>query len=275
MTPEHLAELAMAKQLLENPSLASRLSDAIGNPLEKGVELLPARWSEVIRNAAHVSLHRVLDIALATLNGRPHNMSLDRMHKVLVATAGAAGGAFGMAALGVELPMSATLMLRSIADIARSEGELIHQVEARLSCLQVFAFGGPSDRDDAAETGYFAVRAALGRAVRDALRHIGEHGVASKSAPALLRLVAAIASRFGIAVSHKVAAQAVPIVGAAGGAIVNTLFIDHYQNMARGHFIVRRLERQYGCATVKQTYRDLTEPEFSTTYRNGQKRRRG
>jgi len=46
-------------------------------------------------------------------------------------------------------------------------------------------------------------------------------------------------------VSEKVAAQAIPLIGAAGGALINTIFIDHFQNMARGHFIIRRLERRY------------------------------
>jgi hypothetical protein len=33
------------------------------------------------------------------------------------------GGGFGLAALPVELPISTIIMLRSIGDIARSEGE--------------------------------------------------------------------------------------------------------------------------------------------------------
>ena len=36
---------------------------------------------------------------------------------------GAAGGAFGLATLPVELPVSTIIMLRSIAAIARNEGE--------------------------------------------------------------------------------------------------------------------------------------------------------
>ena len=36
---------------------------------------------------------------------------------------GAAGGAFGLATLPLELPVSTVIMLRSIADIAISEGE--------------------------------------------------------------------------------------------------------------------------------------------------------
>jgi hypothetical protein len=66
-----------------------------------------------------------------------------------------------------------------------------------------------------------------------------------------------VASRFGITVSEKVAAQAVPVLGAAGGALINTIFIDHFQDIARGHFIVRRLERKYGADLVKEEYLKL------------------
>ena len=40
----------------------------------------------------------------------------------MVGASGAIGGAFGLASVAVELPISTTIMLRSIADIARSEG---------------------------------------------------------------------------------------------------------------------------------------------------------
>ena len=67
-------------------------------------------------------------------------------------------------------------------------------------------------------------------------------------------LVAAIGARFGIVVSEKAAVQAIPIIGAAGGAMVNTVFIGHYQDMARGHFIVRRLEKIHGAEPVHAAY---------------------
>jgi hypothetical protein len=57
-----------------------------------------------------------------------------------------------------------------------------------------------------------------------------------------------------VIVSEKVAAQAIPLIGAAGGALINTIFIDHFQNMARGHFIIRRLERQHGQDLVRREY---------------------
>ena len=50
------------------------------------------------------------------------------------------------------------------------------------------------------------------------------------------------------------------VVGAAGGALINTLFIDHFQDMARGHFVVRRLERVYGTDAVRAAYEISSVP---------------
>ena len=77
------------------------------------------------------------------------------LHKALAATTGAVGGSFGLAALPIELPISTIIMLRSIGDIARSEGEDLTNPETALSCLQVFALGGPKGVVDAGESGYF------------------------------------------------------------------------------------------------------------------------
>ena len=97
----------------------------------------------------------------------------------------------------------------------------------------------------------------MATAVTDAARYLAEKGLSKGGAPALIRLIALIASRFGVVVSQKAAAQLVPVLGAAGGAIINTIFIGHYQDMARGHFIVRRLERKYGEEAVHLAYTQI------------------
>jgi hypothetical protein len=148
-------------------------------------------------------------------------------------------------------------MLRSIADIARSEGEFITTLETKMACLEVFALGGESDLDDGSESGYFAVRAALAKSVSEAAEFMVKKGITDEAAPILVKLITKIAEKFGVQVTQKAAAQAVPAIGAAGGAIINTLFIDHFQDMARGHFIVRKLERIYGYETVKSAYQSL------------------
>jgi hypothetical protein len=67
----------------------------------------------------------------------------------------------------------------------------------------------------------------------------------------LMALISQAASRFGVVLSEKLALQTAPIAGAAGGALVNAAFLDHYRALAEGHFIIRRLERQYGVDTVR------------------------
>src|SRR5262249_30719630 len=106
---------------------------------------------------------------------------------------------------------------------------------------------------DRSEGGYFAVRGILAKTVSEAARFIAERGLVQEGSPILVRFLTQVASRFGVVVTQKVAAQALPIVGALGGAAVNYAFIEHFQDVARGHFTVRRLERAYG--------KDLVEAE--------------
>lgn len=252
-----LADLTYAKDLLENPGLAAKITSLFGVPIEKGFKLLPARWSEAVLQAATASLHKALHFAMMTIDEKTKASSSNLIHKMIVAATGAAGGAFGLAALSVELPVSTMIMLRSIADVARSEGEEIKRIETKLACLEVFALGGKSRKGEATETGYFTIRIALASSVADAVKYIAERGLAEKGAPLFVRLVSKIASRFSLVVSEKAAAQAVPLAGAAGGALINTIFMDHFQNLARGHFIVRRIERRYGTEEVQRHYEKL------------------
>lgn len=253
LTPEHQTALLAARQTLENPGLAVKITNLLGRPLEKGFELLPRAWSEKIGAVTRDALLAAMRGAVLTMRSETQ-ASTPGWHKAAAALSGAAGGAFGLPALVLELPLSTTIMCRSIADIARANGEALQEPAARLACLEVFALGGSSQADDAAETGYFAVRASLAQAVTEAAHYMAAQKAARDGAPAIVRVVSLIAARFKIQVSEKVAAQAVPVVGAAAGALVNLLFIDHFQDMSRGHFTVRRLERLYGADVVRRAY---------------------
>lgn len=255
LTPEDLKALELAVVRLEFPNWAARMTDALASPLEHGLARLPRRWSAVIQKATRLSIEKGLVFAIATVKGPDWPRRSRRLHKIAVAACGVTGGAFGLAALPIELPLSTVLMLRSISEIARSEGEDLKSPETMMNCLQVFALGGRSSRDDGSEAGYYAVRVALSKAVSEAVEYVGERGVTSKGAPILVRFVAAIASRFGIVVSEEMAAMAIPAIGAFGGALVNTAFMSHFQNVAQGHFVVRRLERRYGTGLVQSEYR--------------------
>ena len=84
-----------------------------------------------------------------------------------------------------------------------------------------------------------------------------QRGAIDASAPVVSNLVTEIVSRFGVIVSDKFAAGAVPIIGALSGATVNVIFMDHFQKVAKGHFTLRRLERTYGSAHIRQHYATL------------------
>jgi hypothetical protein len=246
-------DLRYAKDLLENPSLAARVAGALGRPIEKSLGMLPPGAGQLVAAATRRSLDTAVAFAVSSLGDRRGD-SFDWGHKLAVAATGAAGGMLGLPALAVELPLSTTIMLRSIADIARSEGEVIRSAETKLSCIEVFALGGRLTGDDAAESAYFAIRLALAKSLTEAAQHLAGRGVAGSGVPAMVRFVSQVAVRFGVPVSEKIVAQSLPVVGAAGGALLNTLFIDHFQDMARGHFIVRRLERRHGREAVRLAY---------------------
>ncbi len=258
MTLEDLAALRRAVRSLEHPGLAARLTNMIGKPVELIGNALPASASQVIATATSKGLEAALKVALRTMQRTPHAGS-QLLHKALATASGAAGGAFGLATLPIELPVSTIIMLRSIADIARSEGEDLSDPEAALSCVQVFALGGRAGSADASQSGYFTVRGMLAKSVTEAARFIAERGVLEEGAPVLVRFITLVASRFGVAVTQKVAAQALPVVGALGGAAVNYAFIQHFQDVALGHFTVRRLERVYGKSLVRTEYERLAQ----------------
>jgi hypothetical protein len=253
LSEEDREALKRAIEALEVPSFAARLSAVAGRPIELLGQALPQAVSETASRATQVALTRALRYALETIPKESAEPEA-RLHRALAALSGAMGGALGISAVLVELPISTTIMLRAIARVAQSEGEDLSDPETGLACLQVFALGGRSSSEHLHESGYFAVRAAMARSLTLALRQVAERGVIDESASALVRLLSQIASRFGIVVSQKVAAQAVPLLGAISGAAVNSLFVGHFQTLARGHFRVRRLERIYGKGTVRLAY---------------------
>jgi hypothetical protein len=259
MTMADRDALTNAVKSLEHPSLAAQLTNLIGKPVELIGYALPSFASKAIASATSMGLEAALKVALRTLPRSPRTGS-ELLHRALATASGTAGGTFGLAALSVELPVSTVIMLRSIADIAQNEGEDLSDPESVLSCVEVFALGGRAGSADVSESGYFAVRGMLAKTVTEAARFVAERGIIKEGAPILLKFVTQIAARFGLVVTQKVAAQALPVVGALGGAAVNYAFIEHFRDVARGHFTVRRLERFYGKDKIRTEYDQIAQP---------------
>lgn len=176
------------------------------------------------------------------------------LHKLAVIGTGAAGGAFGMVALPAELPVTTTLMFRSIGAIAQDKGESLADPAVQMQCLLVLALGGPATDDDDAQWGYFMVRGALAQAISRASSEIAAKGLSAHSSSVLLQLIRQVASRLSVQISEQVAAKSVPALGAVLGAAINAAFMDHFQKIADAHFTVRALERRYGEARVRAAW---------------------
>lgn len=257
LTDDHLRQLRTAKLQLEKTSFLVKAANAAGQPLEQLTAALPARGREALDRATRASLERGLDWAIATIGTTRVGRARPWLDKTLVTASGGVGGAFGWGALAMELPFSTLMMLRSIAAIARENGEDLRDAEARLQCLAVLSYGGPTQSDDAAETAYYAARATLTSTLNRAAAQFAsalQGGTAPRAAQVVATFISRVAARFGVVVQQKAVAQSVPVIGALGGATLNHLFIGHFQTVSRGHFTVRRLERIYGEAAVREAY---------------------
>ncbi|ACK49927.1 conserved hypothetical protein [Methylocella silvestris BL2] len=260
LLPADEAALRRAIDELQRSSLAMRLTALIGRQLGAISLAVPSQFTEAVNKTAEAAIRRAMALALrslatAEIRDRRH------LHRSVATLAGAAGGAIGLAGLPFELPFTTTVMLRSIADIAQSEGEDLSDPDVAIACLEVFALGSeqqhPADSiesGNALDTGYFAVRVLLAKSITQSAKRFLQNGLTDQAAPLLVRLITQISARFGLVVSQKLAAQSIPIIGAASGAAINYAFVDHFQTLARGHFTVRRLERIYGAAQVRAEY---------------------
>jgi hypothetical protein len=256
LSPAHQKDLEHAFVMLERQNFAAWLADYAGQPIERVLGMMPKQASAGLNRAIEAAMLRCLEVAVSS-SGPAKRSPSGHISSLLVGINGGISGFFGFAALPIELPVTTMLMLRAIADTARHQGEDLSQLEARLACVEVFALGarGSGKRLD---MGYFASRALLGKLAGEASVYLAERGLARASAPAVGRLLGEIASRFGVVISERFAASALPVLGAVGGATVNFVFMNHFQRVAHGHFTIRRLERVYGPVTVRRHYEALS-----------------
>jgi hypothetical protein len=228
-----------ADTLVNQRSIVMRIADLVGVGLDRitnvGGRLVTDGLREKLDALIEDAMWRGYSVAIAGLKPEADRQPWAWLHKAMASASGAASGFVGMPGVAIDLPMTTALILRSVAEIARSKGEDIASDDTRRACLEVFAFGGPATEDDEAEKGYWAARLALTFLPTE-------------------RLVVQAARMFGTAVSQKLMAQAVPGIGALAGGSLNYMFMDYYQQMARVHFSVRDLERRYDAASVRAEF---------------------
>ncbi len=232
-----LAEVrALALRQGRATSILMRVVTFAGGQIEDVLKRLPARTRGQVHDGVRAALLRSYELAERS-RGAP--VRGDRAHRLLATVSGAIGGLGGLPTALAELPVATTLIFRAVQGVAEAYGEDPLSAETRMECLRVFGSGGPADGDDGIDTSFVGARLTL-------------------TGPALNRLIAAVAPRFATVLGQKLAAQAVPVLGAAAGAGTNYAFTDYYVEMAHVHFGLRDLCRRYDPAeVVREFHREL------------------
>lgn len=259
---------AALEQLSADQGLLVRVADLIGGALGRATRFgarslgMAPHLQSRLRGVAEAALARAYDVAILGLDrstpsriaprapslpgravrqprasGRPMPTS-GRLGRAAVMVSGAAGGFAGMGGFIPDATFTTLAIMRSIAGIAREEGEDLSTPEARRACLEVFAFRNEASEEGDSEIGYLSARLLM------------------QGRP-MMMLLSEVSARYGVTLSQKFALQAVPIAGALTGAALNVAFLAHYRDIARAHFTVRRLERSYGQAAVHQAAADI------------------
>jgi hypothetical protein len=260
-----------ARKFLETPGLLIRIANKAGKPIEAGMNLLPEKYRKVVQDATQKALIRGLVLMTSSLQRSPErkfteasaqSRKLGLLHSAAAFGTGAIGGAFGLSALVVELPVTTGIMLRSIAAIADEFKMDLRDPRVQLECLYVLSLGSPkagskSNGSDDMEFAYWSSRIAFSQTIQQAASFLGR-AIARETelaaSPVLLRFIAQVAARFEIVVSEKAIAQLVPAIGAVGGGIVNAAFTDYFSTAARYHFGLRALEEKCGEAEIRAAY---------------------
>ncbi len=143
------AVLTAAVSRLERTSLAAQLAAVVGMPVDKLLGWLPDSIQSQIERLTEEALTHALSVARKTLNEETGKVPSNMTHKVAVTLSGVTGGLFGAPALFAELPVTTLIILRSIADIARSKRENLADPEVQLASLEVLAQRRDGNQDAA------------------------------------------------------------------------------------------------------------------------------
>ena len=263
-----------AALFLERPGAVLAGLNWIGGRVESAVGLLPPPALQLIHRASRAAIEKAFAVALTTLRGQdetPRSLSFRqaaleaassaKFHIGLAGASGALGGLFGFAALPLELPVATVIMLRGIAAMAALYGNDLDERDTQLECLYVFSMGSEGKGDDALESAYYSSRIAFAELLRQSaglLAGAGAKEILSAlergAAPFMARLLGEISSKFELRVANKAIAQGAPLIGAIGGAGVNALFARYFQECARFHFGLRRLERERGYEATRAVF---------------------
>ncbi|MEL7280411.1 MAG: EcsC family protein [Pseudomonadota bacterium] len=232
---------ALAQRYSRAAGPGIQLLNLIGGQAEGLIDQLP----KPVREALGGRTEEALKLAMQAAHGSRGLVDGQAgwLNRALTTAMGAAGGIGGLPTALAELPVTTTILLRTIQDVAVEHGFDPAEEGVHFDCVQVFAAAGPLDHDDGADLGFLGARVTV-------------------TGPALQQLISSVAPRLATVLGQKLAAQAVPVLGAAAGAVTNYTYTSYYQQMAYVHFGLRRLaiEADLDRAEIAERFRARIKP---------------
>jgi hypothetical protein len=231
-----IAALARSYRRANGPVMA--LVNRLGGGVEAQMALLP----DTLRAEVERVVARALSAAhgLAGAGRRVPDMG-GRVAVLAAVVTGAAGGAGGLPSAIAELPVTIVVMMHAIRREAQAAGYDPDSAEIKAACLEVFAAGSPLAGDDGVNSGFLTARLTL-------------------TGPAIQKIIATVAPRLAVAMGQKLAAQAVPVLGAVTGAALNAAYLTYYREIARIRFALMRLAELHGAEAVLLAFAKATAP---------------
>lgn len=216
---------ALARRHRRAGGLGMQVLNILGGQAENLLERLPDAVKDRLESATEAALTSAMKAAARSRSVVPDQRSW--LNTAVTTAMGAAGGAGGLPTALAELPVTTTVLLRIIQGVAAEYGFDPSDPEIAKECLLVFSASGPLRADDGADLAFLSARVTLTGA--------SVHALISKIAP-----------RLATVLGQKLAAQAVPVLGAAAGAATNYAFTSYYSEMAHVHFGLLDLSRRSG-----------------------------
>ena len=215
------AELdALATRYAKAGGIGIDLLNSLGAQADGLIQRLPQKAQEGLQDATIAALSHAMTAAHKSRSLVPDQAGW--LNSAVSAAMGAAGGSGGLPTALAELPVTTTLLLRVINGVAAEHGFDPAEENVRFDCVQVFAAAGPLEHDDGADIGFLSARITL-------------------SGAAMQGVIARVAPRLATVLGQKLAAQAVPVLGAVAGAATNHAYTSYYTDMAHVHFGLRKL----------------------------------
>ncbi len=207
-----------------------------GGRLEEQMAFLPAGFRDRAERVTSAALENAW--AVARQGGKLPG-SGDRGTLAVAIGAGFAGGAGGIMGAIAELPFTITVLLHAIRREAEKQGYDPDDPWIMAEALRTFGSGSPVAADDGINTAFYSARAAL-------------------TGPAINQLITTIAPKLATTLGQKLAAQAVPVMGAVSGAAINAAFLRYYREMAAIRFRLLRLGEVHGAGPVLEHFATAT-----------------